>query len=340
MANKNIFYDLKPLLSRTKFLNFAVGGRGVGKTFACKKFCVEDWIKHKRQFVYVRRYNTELDLALTGFFEQLQHEGYFEDKVFKVKPIKKHLYGLFMDGEIIGYACALTTSLIMKSASFPDVYNLIFDEVFIPRGSSYHYLKNEVVTFLELLETIFRLRNGRVICLSNAITVANPYYDYFGIIPKSDQNFQIFYKGEVCLEQVQNQAFKEEKVKTAVGKLIAGSRFGDYAIENKNLQDDGCFIAWKPTNAKLVGTMKVKDSIYGLWSYQKTGSLYVSGYYDPNCKNIVALTPSDHDENTYLVRKSGFLFERLKSAFEYGCLYFESESMKKKVLSLIENTLY
>lgn len=329
---KSIFYNPAYVLSRNCFLNFVIGGRGAGKTLNCKKFCIEDYIKHHRQFFYVRRYNTELDIALTGFFEQLQHEGYFTENKFKVKKFKRNLWSFEMDGDVIGYACALSTSLIIKSASFPDVYNLIFDEILLGRGTSYHYLKNEPVLFLELLESIFRLRNGRCLLLSNAISVANPYFDYFGIKLNKDKNFERYKDGLICLEQVENQEFTETKRKSVIGRLIDGTAYGDYAINNKMLEDNGAFIAWKPSGSKIVGTIVLEGKKLGLWSDYRSGCLYICGVFNPNCKSVIAFSNDDHNENTHLlVKRNEGLLESLRTAYVYSCLYFENESIKKNI---------
>lgn len=339
--DKSIFYDVKPLLSRNCFINFIVGGRGTGKTFGCKKFVIDDFIKNKRQFFYIRRFNTELELSLTGFFEQLTKEGLYPDYEFKVKKIQKNLFAFYVNGEIAGYACALTTSLVIKSASFPEVYNLIFDEVLLARGTSYHYLKNEQILFLELLDSIFRLRNGRCLLLSNAISVANPYYDYWNIRPKIDKRFDVYQNGLICLEQVRNQDFIETKRKSLVGRLIDGTEYGDYSINNKMLQDDGAFIAWKPAGAKIIGTLIVDNRYLGLWSDYRSGSLYINGAYNPNCKEILAFSASDHNESTFLLLKqNNYLFEKLRTAFQYGCLYFENESVKHNVLKYVIGSMY
>lgn len=328
---KSIFYDVRPCLSRNAFINFIVGGRGTGKTFACKKFCIEDWFKHKRQFFYVRRYNTELELALTGFFDQLQNEGFFTDVEFRIKKDKR-LTKFMIGDEVIGYACALSTALIMKSASFPHVYNLIFDEALIARGSGYHYLKNECVQFLELLESIFRLRDGRVLILSNAITVANPYYEYWNILPKIGKEFEFYRDNTILLQQVNSESFKEMKKKTKIGKLIDGTAYGDYAIDNKMLQDDGHFIAVKPYGSKFVCIVTINGLKHGVWANYKNGGYYISGYYDPSCRAIYALDTASHDDNSLL---GGDVVEVLKTSYQYGLLFFESEKQKKRVLACI-----
>lgn len=330
--NNKIFYDVRPCLSRNAFINIIVGGRGTGKTFNCKKFCIEDWLKHKRQFFYVRRYNTELELSLNGFFEQLQHEGYFRDIEFRVQK-KKGITTFYIGDDIIGYACALSTALIMKSASFPDVYNLIFDEALIARGSGYHYLRNECVQFLELLESIFRLRNGRVMILSNAITVANPYYEYWHILPKLDKEFELYHNGDICFQQVKNEAFTEVKKKSAVGRLIDGSEYGDYSINNVMLQDSDTFIASKPYGSKFVCIISINGLKQGIWRSDRLGAYFISGFYNPTCKTVYAFDTRSHDKDSMLVNKSNSeVFNILKTAYDFGLLYFENQSQKKYVL--------
>lgn len=329
---KNIFYNPAFVCSRNAFINFVIGGRGAGKTFNCKKYCINDFIKRGRQFFYVRRYNTELELALTNFFEQMQKEGYYTDNAFKVVKIKKNLYKFEMDGVVIGYACALTTSLIAKSASFPDVYNLIFDEVLLARGTSYHYLKNEVILFLELLESIFRLRNGRCFLLSNAVSVANPYFDYWNIRLKKDKRFETYQKGLICVEQVNDADFIEVKRQSVLGRLVDGTRYGDYSIDNKMLQDTGSFIAWKPSGSKVIATVVIDGKKLGLWSDYRSGCLYICGVYNPNSKDVLAFSVGDHKDGTLLAGRSSAVYEELKTAFHYGCLFFENESIKKSVI--------
>ncbi len=50
----------------------------------------------------------------------------------------------------------------------------------IDKGS-YHYLQNEVTQLLDVIETVARLRDIRVIFLGNAISITNPYFTYFNL---------------------------------------------------------------------------------------------------------------------------------------------------------------
>ena len=44
-----------------------------------------------------------------------------------------------------------------------------------------HYIKNEVFSFLGLIETIARTRDIRVFMLGNSVTELNPYFLFFDI---------------------------------------------------------------------------------------------------------------------------------------------------------------
>lgn len=58
------------------------------------------------------------------------------------------------DETTCGYALKLSTAQDLKSSNFNKVKTIIFDEFIIEEGQKKYYLKNEVFTFLNLLETI------------------------------------------------------------------------------------------------------------------------------------------------------------------------------------------
>ena len=112
----SIYYSLDKALSYNALFYFIIGERGVGKSFNAKKFCIQDFINHNHQFIYLRRYKEELDLACQSFFDDIKSAGFFDDHEFEVKPSKK-LTKFYMDGELIGYGVALSTSNILKSTA-------------------------------------------------------------------------------------------------------------------------------------------------------------------------------------------------------------------------------
>ena len=75
----SFYYNFDKLFSYNFLIAFVIGERGVGKSFNAKVAVMKKFLKTGEQFIYVRRYKTELDTALTTFWEDLQVNGYFED---------------------------------------------------------------------------------------------------------------------------------------------------------------------------------------------------------------------------------------------------------------------
>ena len=66
--DKSFYYNYDRIISYNALLNILIGERGVGKTYGASKLVVKDFIKKKRQFIYLRRYKTELSKAPTSIF--------------------------------------------------------------------------------------------------------------------------------------------------------------------------------------------------------------------------------------------------------------------------------
>lgn len=59
----------------------------------------------------------------------------------------------------------LSTAQDLKSSNFSKVKYIIFDEFIIEEGQKKYYLNNEVFIFLNLIETIARLRDVKIFLL-------------------------------------------------------------------------------------------------------------------------------------------------------------------------------
>ena len=62
------WYSPTNIKSYNKFLNFIIGGRGIGKTYGFKKDCISRYKKKGKQFLYLRRYKTDLKKIKTFLF--------------------------------------------------------------------------------------------------------------------------------------------------------------------------------------------------------------------------------------------------------------------------------
>ena len=334
-----MYYNFNQLLTRNAFLNFVIGERGCGKTYAAKKLGVTDFIKNEHQFVYIRRYKTELDTACNSFFKDLQENNDFDDLALTSKKRKGH-YVFEMDGQEIGYGIALTTSAILKSTAFPKVKNIFFDEFLINQGSAYHYLSDEVTQFLELIETISRMRDVRIFMLGNATTITNPYFAYFNVGLPYNSEYKSFKNGLICVNYIKNYEYRTAKKASKLGKLVDGTDYGSYAIDNEFLYDDNSFIQKKSPVSKFWGALIIDGIHIGIWRDFKTGFIYLSNHYDPSSPLTFACSIKDHKLNTIFMqyRKNPYI-KLITDGFCNGIVYFENQNVKNLTIKLINKCL-
>ena len=177
----------------------------------------------------------------------------------------------------------LSTAQDLKGSNFPNVTTLIFDEFIIEEGQKKYYLHNEVFVFLNLIETIARMRNVRVFLLGNPANVyTNPYFLYFNLSLPYNSDIKLFKDNLILLQYMKNEEYREAKKKTRFGKLVSNTSFEDYAINNKILNDNKNFIEHKTGSAKFsfafiyeentvrrMGWLEVGQNIRIKWLFKK-----------------------------------------------------------------------
>lgn len=320
-----MWWSRSALLSHNCLLNMVLSNRGGGKTYDCTKWSIDDYKRRKAQTVWVRRYQTEIDeMLLNGKFFDAVRECYPDDEL----TIDGNT-GL-INGEVFVYFIALSTSRQLKSNNYPFVNKIIFDEFIIDKGRI-SYLKSEVEVFLDLFETVARTRdNVRAVLLANSVTIVNPYFLFWNIKPNVHKRFTV--KGQVCVELFTDADFVEMKKKTKFGQLIKGTRYSDYAIDNKYLLDNEMFVEEKPPHAEFSLALKYNGIVYGFWSDFRQGLIYVNRQYDPSSYFQYALTREDHEANLLLIKSlnESKRIKRIVYAFQNGLLRFSDMQVKNQ----------
>lgn len=194
--NENHDYEIKETLQYTDDNNrpidiaFVYSGRNRGKSFEISSQLIADAWYDNKQFGYIRRNDcTTFDI-----------EQYFADKHQFIKDmtdntrvgITRNRGKLFLyheepndDGtmrkildEEIGYFFALSRQASYKSLQYPDVYNLLYEEV-LTDGT---YLNSEPEKLMNLYSTVKRYKKDfKMWLISNTVSVVNPYSNSWGI---------------------------------------------------------------------------------------------------------------------------------------------------------------
>ena len=329
--DKSIYYNGEKILSYNALLNIIIGERGVGKTHFWKTFAVKRFLNKGKQFAYIRRYDTDLEASVGSstdnkFFEQIRNE--FPDSTFKISKSKK-VRKLFIDNKICGYALPLSSADSLKSSSYENVDIIIYDEFQLKEGSTQHYLRNEPEIILDLIETIGRLRDIRVFCLGNAISSTNPLMYYFDVTLPYNSDIKLFKDGTIAVEYIKNEKYRQVKKASRFGKLIDGTRYSKYAIDNEFLTDSKAFIKKKDKNARFYFILYVNGKEYGIWRDYKNQMIYVSNDIDPNCPIKFAINEEDHNESTIFAKvRSNFWFKQIINHYRLARLYFENQAVK------------
>ena len=187
-------YEIEETLSATDQnidIAFVYSGRNRGKSFEISSQLIADAWYDKRLFGYIRRNDcTVFDI-----------EQYFQDKCDFIKDMTDGLYTgitrqkgklkFYKDevdeesgeahrviGEDCGYFYALSRQASYKSLQYPEVYNLVYEEV-LTDGS---YLSSEPEKLMNLYSTVKRNKDGfRMWLISNTVSVVNPYSNSWGI---------------------------------------------------------------------------------------------------------------------------------------------------------------
>ena len=325
-----MWWSRSGILSHNKILNMVLSNRGGGKTFDCTRWAIDDFKKNQKQCAWVRRYQTEIDeMLLAGkFFDAVR--PFYPDDELKIEGNVG-----YVNGEVAIYFIALSTSRQLKSNNYPNVNKIIFDEFIIDKGRV-TYLKSEVEVFLDLYETIARMRDDvRAVLLANSITIVNPYFLFWNIKPNTRKRFTV--QGQVCVELFTDADFITKKKKTRFGQLVNGTRYGDYAIDNQWLLDNETFIQPKTANAEFSLGMKYNGIIYGFWVDYTEGLIFVNKQYDPSSYSLYCLTKEDHEANLLLIKTLGESkkVQRLIYAFRNGLLRFEDMQVKNQFYEFV-----
>lgn len=337
--DKNGFIDFDKLMKNdTNIYKFIIGARGIGKTFGCLKYLIDNAKRTGNKFVYMRRTQTQVDLIRTpelNPFNALEYE-LGKDYSFILKAINKNVSGIYesvynADKNIyepsnipLGYIIALSTIANIRGIGGNDIDYIFYDE-FV--GELHEKpIKSEGLAFLNALETIGRNRELKniqplkVICASNSVNLGNPIFielKFITTIEKAIKNNYDFINLKDRLTSIyiiKDNPISLKKKETALYKLSGTGSFSEMSLDNSFTKENFEMVKSRKLNDyKLLCT--VGEIV--VYKHRNKNEWYISGY--ANGKPVDGYNSSDID-----IKRWCNDYYYLNLAYLNKHIYFES----------------
>jgi hypothetical protein len=328
------YYNFRAVLSRNAVYNFIIGARGLGKTYGAKKKAINDYIRRGDQFIYLRRYHTELKSALPTLFADISHE--FPGIHFRVvgQELQMRRGEKKTDKwEIMGYGIALSKAQQKKSVAFPRVKTIIFDEFIIERGAV-HYLPEEAKAFNDFYSTVDRWKDKtRVLFLANSISIMNPYFIEYDIRPKENQEWITLGDGFLCAHFAPSEEFSTGVYKTRFGQFIAGTEYADYSVGSEFSDNNESLIGRKTEKHKYYCTLETKTGTFSIW-IDYSGPFFFIQEKRPKQELVWTMLPEKMAEGKSLVSYTDKMVQSLRSGFSRGRVTFSSPQARNAFVGI------
>lgn len=334
------FYNFNRILSFNAQYNYIAGARGIGKTYGAKLKATKDSILKGHEFIYLRRYKTEIKAAKMTFFDDYTEK--FPDYDFQVSgdfaqraPVETR-NDKKREWTTMGYFIALSNSQSKKSVTYPRVRTIIFDE-FITESGHLRYLTDEFTVFNNLYNTVDRYRdNVRVLFLANAVSIMNPYFMELDIRPDTGYNdITVLKDGFVAVHFPDSEEFRSFALSSRFGKFIEGTSYAEYAIGNQFRDNEENLVSAKPKTAIYYCTIDTKFGAFSVWTDNMSAEFFVQKRL-PKVNVAYTLEPAHVDRNMTLLTYSDVLLSRLRTMFRQGRMLFDTPATRNAFVEIFK----
>lgn len=227
MAIKQVHYNCDNIVAENANINIIYGEKSNGKSYQIKhKMAVEKYIKTKKRFILMRRWNDDLKADwIEKYFSDVDIQKLTNNKYNCITMYRNELFfttiteeNKMKRGEKIGYAIPLSLEQRYSSASFLDVEDIIYEE-FMSRGVYIAREPNKLMTFYS---TVDRKRGTTKLWLiGNTVSRVCPYLNDWNLtdIMKTQKQGQI--KTTIVHNEVNDVKIAIEYCKSSGGKTMA-----------------------------------------------------------------------------------------------------------------------
>lgn len=342
VAQQLEYFSLLNVLSKRAIINIVIGMRNVGKTYAFKEWAIKDFLKRGNQFVYIRRHEHEVDAVKNMLFDDIAAKFDVEIKIRKttymIRPLVESEDGEEMDNphewKIFGHIIPLSRQQRYKSAAFPHVTKICYDE-FIIENTRERYLPDEVDLFLGIYDTIARGRKVNAVLLSNSGFISNPFFQGYNIKNSDfkDNEFVSRNNGAV-IAQYYYSAHNAKILSQGVMGRIATNTYHKYAIESqfKDISTDNVRPDWEISKKLDRSNLKLDNGAWVILNAHTQGVYIRPG----RRKDVNYNYTTDKFDTTEDVIYSPKLITNLKNNINNRNIYFKDMDTK----ALFYNSLH
>lgn len=340
-----MFYDGTKLLSlkdkngNDPEIYICCGNRSSGKTTYFSKLLVNRFLKFNKKFCLLYRYNYELDGVHNKFFNDLKNNFYKNLNMKSVKKNKGVYVELYLNDNLCGYAISINNAEQIKKCSslISDVDCIFFDEF---QSENNKYCPNEVEKFISVHTSLARgfgkqVKRLPVYMISNKTSLLNPYFSELGIsaILKADCKFM---RGEgFVLEQNINQSAADKQRDSQFNIAFNRNKYINYSAQNVYLNDNLGLIEKLSGRSKYLATIKYKNKKYAIREFTDEQLLYCCTNVDNSFPTVIAISATEHNSNSVMLKSNDFMISNYRLAFENGLFRFQTLECKECILQML-----
>lgn len=340
-------------------VTMVIEARGHGKTWGMREQVLRDWLKDGSRFVAVSRTANRIPDVMGDFFGALakpDREGkpssvLMREHRFMFRRVRNTLLAYEIPREkwgaasvkvprgawdIVGYFVALSQAQNIKEQTFAKVRRIVFDEALIERPTPRHtYLRNEYDDLVSVVSSVTReqveggVLRPHVYLLANACTIANPYFERFGVDTFPPKGFS-WWRGHMFLLYVGDDKEYSDAVtsRTVAGRLGALSDYNAMAADNE-FQDAGTdMVCEKPRYAWFRVGVKAGEHTYGIWWDEQDARWWV-GYGARDDARMFTLTTEDKRIDYQMAARNEPFFRSLADSYRLDGVRFESVACRR-----------
>lgn len=339
-----LYYNGAGVLSADCPINFSIGNRSTGKSYYWKRYCIKQWFKNKRRFIYLRRNEVDIKMCVHEWFDDIGNEYPAWDMYAKGGKFfigKRTADGEVKHPEVCGYYHSMSKAAKIKSIPLETVDTIFFDE-FIPEDGRYLQPSNPYFEPQMLMNIYLTVARGykkvirpevKVICAANMITMYNPYFSLYGI-DLTNRKKQIV--NNVYAEITYNREIADTIRNEKIGAVMMATGYGEYALDNVSQVDDYGHLAQKPQNAKLQFQLYLYKW-YQAWM-DRSGYLYFVENYDRTFPIKYQIVPvPGNDEPIPLF--DGDILKAVKKTAKNDYIYYDTMQTKTALMGILQPQL-